>query len=69
MTELVQDLLDRKLLDEEKLNGRNPFKRFVTTKEVANTVLFLASSDSDAITGECLKIDCGWSKYGDYELF
>ena len=69
LTELIQDLIDRKLLDEEKLKRRSPFKRFVTTKEVAKTVLFFASSDSDAITGEYLKIDCGWSKYGGYELF
>ena len=69
LTELIQDLIDRKLLDEEKLKSRSPFKRFVTTKEVAKAVLFFASSDSDAITGEYLKIDCGWSKYGGYELF
>jgi len=67
LTELIKDLLQRKLLDEEKLINRNPFKRFVTEEEVAKTALFFASSEADAITGEYLKIDCGWAKYGGYE--
>ena len=69
LTELIRYLMSKDLLDEEKLKSRNPFKRFVTTEEVAKAALFFASSDSEAITGEYMKIDCGWAKNGGYELF
>jgi NAD(P)-dependent dehydrogenase (short-subunit alcohol dehydrogenase family) len=69
MTELVRNLIRKGHLNEEKLKSRSPFKRLVTLKEVADAVLFLASDDSSSITGEYLKLDCGWSKYGGWDQF
>jgi len=46
------------------LEGRleaTPFHRFITPEEVANVVLFLVSSDSNAITGADIRVDVGSS--------
>jgi len=69
MTDIVRDLIRRGILDEEKLKNRSPFKRLVTVEEVADAVLFFACDDSSCITGEYLKLDCGWSKYGGWDQF
>ncbi|HXH97694.1 MAG TPA: SDR family oxidoreductase [Gaiellaceae bacterium] len=46
----------------EYLNGsfdRVPMRRLVTTDEVANAFLFLASDEASGITGTDLRVDCG----------
>jgi meso-butanediol dehydrogenase / (S,S)-butanediol dehydrogenase / diacetyl reductase len=46
----------------EYLNGsfdRVPMRRLVTTEEVANAFLFLASDGASGITGIDLRVDCG----------
>jgi len=48
-TEMVSDT-DREL--EEKLIEETPLKRFGTPNEVANAALYLASNESDFVTGE-----------------
>ena len=35
----------------------------VTPKDIARTALFLASSDSDAITGQTINVDAGWAMH------
>ena len=43
----------------EDFANRVPLKRFGNADEVANTVLFLASSDSSFIAGEEILVDGG----------
>lgn len=43
----------------ERIAGRSPFKRFVTTAEVAKAVYFLGSDDSSGISGTSLTVDLG----------
>ena len=44
---------------ENMLNTKVPMKRFGTTEEVSNAVLFLSSSKASFITGACLVVDGG----------
>lgn len=39
--------------------SRHPVKRFVEPEEVANTIAFLASSDSSGINGACVPVELG----------
>lgn len=52
-TEMTENLGDNKLKD------AIPMKRFGEAEEVAKLALFLASEDSDYITGEVIRIDGG----------
>jgi NAD(P)-dependent dehydrogenase (short-subunit alcohol dehydrogenase family) len=42
--------------------GRTPLKRSIEPEEVADTVLFLLSYRSEAITGQNQRIDCGYQR-------
>lgn len=44
----------------EHFEARTPLKRSVEPKEVADTVLFLLSEKSSAITGQEIVVDCGY---------
>jgi 3-oxoacyl-[acyl-carrier protein] reductase len=55
-TEMTKKLNDKV---KEKLMERIPIKRLGSVKDVANTVLFLASDDSNYITGTVLSLDGG----------
>ncbi len=39
----------------------HPMKRLATTRDIANAVMFLCSSDADFVTGIFLPVDGGWS--------
>ena len=41
--------------------AQSPLKRSITRDDVANTVLFLASPLSSAITGSCIFVDAGYN--------
>jgi NAD(P)-dependent dehydrogenase (short-subunit alcohol dehydrogenase family) len=59
-TEMTQKAVGPKLM--EYLNGnfsRVPMRRLVTTDEVANAFVFLASDAASGITGIDLRVDCG----------
>jgi 3-oxoacyl-[acyl-carrier protein] reductase len=55
-TELLADLSDEQIKEYKK---QVPVKRFGTTSEVANTVLFLASTEAAYINGASLEISGG----------
>ncbi len=44
---------------EEFVAANTALRRLPTGSEIANTCLFLASSASSAITGQCINVDCG----------
>ncbi len=54
-TDMIKDL------DEDKLQGLIPLRRFGTPREVADAVCFLASGRSDYISGEVICVDGGVS--------
>lgn len=63
-TALVEDLAARGRLDIDKLTGRIPMGRLITTDEIADAACFLASDQARAITGQVLGVDGGWTAYG-----
>jgi len=46
------------------VEDKSALKRNITTVEVANTALFLASQSSSAITGQIIYVDCGFNISG-----
>ena len=42
------------------LMSRNPLKRFAKPEEIVGTAIFLASDESNYITGQTIFIDGGW---------
>ena len=66
MTEMIQDLIQRGVLEEEVVKSRTPLKRLARLEDVSRAALFLASNDSDYITGEVLRVDGGWVPYGGW---
>jgi len=66
MTEMIADLIERGLLKEDKLKGRTPLKRLAKLEDISKAALFLASDDSNYITGEILRVDGGWLPYGGW---
>lgn len=66
MTDMVAKVVKLGLVDAESLVRRTPMKRFASPKEIARSVLFLASEASSFMTGENVTVDGGWSAYGYY---
>ena len=52
---------DRKSV-EAMIKNEVPLKRFGLAKEVANAVIFLASSKASFVTGACLIVDGGQTR-------
>ncbi len=63
LTESIANIVAKsgKTMDEAAtiLKANNPMKRFVTTEEVASTVMWLASNGSSAINGQALSVNGG----------
>jgi NAD(P)-dependent dehydrogenase (short-subunit alcohol dehydrogenase family) len=51
---------------ETRINKRVPMGRLASPDEIASAALFLASSDSDFITGTTILVDGGWVANSDY---
>ena len=65
-TEEMTQSLDATGLLERCLLARTPVGRLGEVGEVAAVVAFLASGESDFLTGATLLVDGGWTAYGDY---
>lgn len=66
-TNLVEDLIEKGVLDEKELAGRTPAGRLGTCDDIAKAAVFLASDDASYIVGHTLVVDGGWSAYGYLE--
>lgn len=63
-TEIVQDLINKGIHQPEKMIARIPAGRLGEVDDLAGPAVFLASSDSDYVTGVILKADGGWLANG-----
>lgn len=64
-TSLVQGLVDKGLVDSDRLSRRIPMGRLGKPEEIADAILFLASDSARYITGSTLSVDGGWAAFGD----
>jgi NAD(P)-dependent dehydrogenase (short-subunit alcohol dehydrogenase family) len=62
-TDMVASIIKSGRYDEEALRRRIPMGRLASVDEVASVALFLASSESDYITGVTIPVDGGWTAY------
>ncbi|MBI9085499.1 MAG: SDR family oxidoreductase [Desulfobacterales bacterium] len=63
-TELVQELIDRKVFALEDIEKRTPQGRIGTVDDITEAVVFAAIDESSFMTGSILTMDGGWSAYG-----
>jgi len=66
-TELIQDLIQRKVMQETDLARRTPMGRMGNVNDVTGAAVFLASDEARYITGEIMHIDGGWLSYFGWE--
>lgn len=63
-TEIVQDLIDRGIHKPERMVARIPAGRLGEVDDLVGPAIFLASQDSNYVTGTILKVDGGWLANG-----
>lgn len=64
MTQMVKDGIKKGVVSEKQIMSAVPVNRFAGVKEIADCVLYLASSNASYITGETIFVDGGWSALG-----
>ncbi len=60
-TELMESGIKEGIIDEKNIMSIIPMKRYITTQEVGNVAAFLASDESNGVTGQVICVDGGWS--------
>ncbi|MDD4859467.1 MAG: 3-oxoacyl-ACP reductase FabG [Dehalococcoidales bacterium] len=68
-TEMVGNLIARGLYHEDDLLGMIPLNRLGKPEDMGGAAVFLASDESDFITGQTIVIDGGWLSYGYLESY
>ncbi|HTK09653.1 MAG TPA: glucose 1-dehydrogenase [Ktedonobacteraceae bacterium] len=63
-TELVQSLIDKGVHKPDKMIARIPAGRLGEVDDIIGPAVFLASEESDYVTGVALKVDGGWLANG-----
>ena len=63
-TEMVDSFIRQGKMNEKEICNRIPMKRFGTSEEIADIVLFLCSDAASYITGQTIVVDGGWTAYG-----
>lgn len=66
-TELVQNLIQKNILNEFDLSRRTPLGRIGNVDDVTGAAIFLASDEARYITGEIMHIDGGWLSYAGWD--
>lgn len=64
ITEMVQKLIDKGVHKPEKLSARIPAGRMGRVDDLVGPAIFLASNESDYVTGHTLIVDGGWLANG-----
>jgi len=62
-TSLIENLIAKGLYDEKTLAMRAPVGAMGTSEDIAYAAVFLASDESNYITGQTIVVDGGWSSY------
>lgn len=70
LTDMVKDGIRLGVVSEKQVFAAVPIKRFASPAEIADSVLYLGSSEASYVTGQTLFVDGGWSSLGmpDIEL-
>jgi NAD(P)-dependent dehydrogenase (short-subunit alcohol dehydrogenase family) len=63
-TEMVQEAIDQGLIDVDAYMDHTPLRRLAEPEEIAEVVLYLASSRSGFLTGQVIAADGGWTAFG-----
>lgn len=64
MTEMLKEGMKMGIVSDKQMMSAVPLKRYATTGEIADAVVYLASGNSSYITGQTLFVDGGWSSLG-----
>jgi NAD(P)-dependent dehydrogenase (short-subunit alcohol dehydrogenase family) len=64
LTELVQGVIDRGMIDTDAIIGRTPRGRIGKVEDLLEAAVYLAGDDSAFVTGSVITIDGGWTAYG-----
>ncbi|HEX9014817.1 MAG TPA: glucose 1-dehydrogenase [Chloroflexota bacterium] len=62
-TDIMKGLIERGVLDANKLVARTPMGRVGTPEDLAGPAIFLATEDSAFITGQIIPVDGGWLSF------
>lgn len=63
-TPMVEQVLERGRLDEQRIKNRTPMQRLGRPMEIASAAAFLTSDWASYITGAVVPVDGGWSAFG-----
>jgi len=63
-TELVQDIIDRGLLEPAAIEKRTPLGRIGRVQDIEGMAVYLAGAEASYITGSVITVDGGWTAYG-----
>ena len=63
-TELVQDIIDRGILDTAAIEKRTPLGRIGEVRDVIGMAVYLAGEEASFMTGSIITVDGGWTAYG-----
>jgi len=63
-TDIVQEIIDRGVLDVAAIQRRTPLGRLGEVEDVVGTAVLLVGDEGRFITGETVAIDGGWVAYG-----
>ncbi len=69
LTPAMQARIDAGKRDTKAIIAQSALRRFVETREVAQTIFFLCSDAASAITGVTIPVDCGWLAYSGYAAY